>query len=150
MEKMGWMILLYVDFMVKVSTVLLSLFAVSESVRFRQVFKNLTAIWFLDNIDNMCANSIQASIDTFASEINKSDNFMKMKFDDTLYAKISLYWLCFLQGILLLITPQITYNRFDIIWLLEESHIALSVLIIANLISIIVFPCTINLIYQFF
>ena len=70
MEKIGWMILLYIDLTVKISTVLLSLFAVSESVRFRQVFKNLTAIWFLDNIDNMCANSILASIDTFASDIN--------------------------------------------------------------------------------
>lgn len=143
------MILLFVDFSVKVSTVLLSLFAVSESTRFRQVFKNLTAIWFLDQIDNMCANSIQASIDTFASDINKSDNFMKMKFDDSLYAKICLYWIYFLQAILLLITPQITYNRFDILWLLEESHKIVNVLIIANLISILLFPLTINLIYKF-
>ena len=64
------MILLFVDFLIKISTILLSLIVVSESVKFREVFKNVTAIWFLDNIDNMCANSILASIDTFASEIN--------------------------------------------------------------------------------
>ena len=63
------MILIVVDFLVKIYTILLSFFIVGESTSLKTVISNVTAIWFLDNINKMCANSILASIDTFAPDI---------------------------------------------------------------------------------
>ena len=69
MERIFWMGLLTFDVLVKITTLLLSLFVIAESVSYREILGNITAMWFLDNIDSMCANSVLASMDTFVTDI---------------------------------------------------------------------------------
>ena len=69
-ERIFWMGLLTFDVLIKISTILLSLFVIAESVSYREILGNITAMWFLDNIDSMCANSVLASMDVFTTDIS--------------------------------------------------------------------------------
>ena len=76
---MAWCFGLFMDMTVKVSTLVLTSFMLSESWNFKSILGNFFAVWFLDQLDEMTASFILAQIDVFAPEVKKQDNFMKTK-----------------------------------------------------------------------
>ena len=149
-ERIFWMGLLTFDVLIKISTILLSLFVIAESVSYREILGNITAMWFLDNIDSMCANSVLASMDVFTTDISSQSDFMQFNFENRLYAKVSLYWIYFVQIIFLIITPVMTYFRFNTTWLRTQSptwiRISSSILIA----FLFFFPLSLNLFLTYY
>ena len=144
------MALLTFDVLIKISTILLSLFVIAESVSYREILGNITAMWFLDNIDSMCANSVLASMDTFTTDISMQGDFMQFKFENRLYAKVSLYWIYFVQIVFLIITPMMTYYRLNTNWLLTKSPIWIRISFSILIVFLFFFPLSINLFLAFF
>lgn len=48
------------DIFVKSSTIILTSFMLSESYNFKSLLGNVTAVWFLDQLDEMTANYVLA------------------------------------------------------------------------------------------
>ena len=51
LERMCWCLVIYLDLMVKYSTIVISAFVLAEAFNFRDLLGKITAIWFLDQID---------------------------------------------------------------------------------------------------
>ena len=78
-ERICWCFGIYMDISVKSSTIILTAFMISESYNFKSLLGNITAVWFLDQLDEMTANFVLAQMDVNSAEIKSSDNFMKIK-----------------------------------------------------------------------